>query len=212
LRGHLNPTKIEAASFEERVAHLKQSSKRRKSNDTGRNSFADQVAFAIATCGVGLIPLAPGTWGSAVGVGLFWLLNSASAQLYSFAIRHGAPLASELSFRNSLLLIFAAVVTFVGIWAGSRVERRTGLEDPGLVVIDEVAGQLLAYLLIPLSFSPWTLLAGFLAFRLFDIWKPYPIRKLEVLESGLGIMADDILAGLYAAVLLSILVTVNVLA
>jgi len=55
------------------------------------------------------------------------------------------------------------------------------------------------------------LLAGFLAFRLFDIWKPYPIRKLEVLDSGLGIMADDILAGLYAAVLLSILVAVNVL-
>jgi len=207
----MNPTKIEVASLEERVDHLKQPSKRRKSNDTGRKSLADYAAFAIATCGVGLIPLAPGTWGSAIGVGLFWLLNTASAQLYSFASRYGAPLASELSFRNSLLLIFAAIVTFAGIWAGSKVERRTGLEDPGLVVIDEVAGQLLAYLLIPLSFSPWTLLAGFLVFRLFDIWKPYPIRKLEVLESGLGIMADDILAGLYAAVLLSILVTVNVL-
>jgi phosphatidylglycerophosphatase A len=176
-----------------------------------RKRLADHVAFAVATCGVGLIPLAPGTWGSAVGVGLFLLLSRASSTLYTFAIRNGISLTSELSFRTSLLLIFVALVTFAGIWAGSKVEHRTGLEDPGLVVIDEVAGQLLAYLLIPVSFSPWTLLAGFLIFRLFDIWKPYPIRKLEVLESGLGIMADDILAGIYTAVVLSILVTFKIL-
>jgi phosphatidylglycerophosphatase A len=206
----MSQTRNEAASVEERVAHLKLSSRRGKSHE--RKRFADHVAFAVATCGVGLIPLAPGTWGSAVGVGLFWLLNNASGQLYSFSVRNGLKISSELSFRSSVLLLFAALVTYVGIWAGSKVERSVGLEDPGLVVIDEVAGQLMTFLLIPLSFSPWTLLVGFLAFRLFDIWKPYPIRKLEILESGLGIMADDILAGIYAAILLSVLVTFGVLA
>jgi phosphatidylglycerophosphatase A len=166
----------------------------------------------VATCIVGLIPFAPGTWGSAVGVGLFWLINAGSEKLYLYGLDHRVSLGSALSVRNSLLLIASIFVTYAGIWASTLVERRTKLKDPGIVVIDEVAGQLITYLFIPLLFGPWTLLVGFLAFRLFDIWKPYPIRNLEVLESGLGIMADDVLAGLYAAVLLSALVALRIVA
>lgn len=171
----------------------------------------EKVAFLIATCGVGLIPVAPGTWGSAVGVGCFWLLNYFSGKIYAFAMAHNLRFASEMSFRTSLLLVATAAVTFVGIWAATSVEHRSRLKDPGIVVIDEVAGQMLTFIFIPFSAGPWTILVGFVAFRLFDIWKPYPIRKLEVLDSGLGIMADDILAGLYAAILLSLLGTARLL-
>jgi phosphatidylglycerophosphatase A len=193
---------------------LSRSRKRRLNSpeSAAPKSAKDSVAFVLATCIVGLIPFAPGTWGSAVGVGLFWLLNAGSERLYFYALDHRVTLGSALSVRNSLLLIATMVVTYAGIWAATLVERRTKLKDPGIVVIDEVAGQLITYLFIPLAFGPWTLLVGFLAFRLFDIWKPYPIRNLEVLESGLGIMADDVLAGLYAAVLLSALVALRILA
>jgi phosphatidylglycerophosphatase A len=67
---------------------------------------------------------------------------------------------------------------------------------------------LIAFLFLPLNAAWWAIIAGFLAFRLFDIWKPYPIRHLESLESGLGIMADDVLAGVYAAILMSLLVSI----
>jgi phosphatidylglycerophosphatase A len=75
--------------------------------------------------------------------------------------------------------------------------------------VDEVAGQFLAFLFVPTDAGAWIILAGFLAFRAFDIWKPYPIRRLEALASGLGIMADDLLAGAYAAALVSLLVTIH---
>jgi phosphatidylglycerophosphatase A len=106
------------------------------------------------------------------------------------------------------LIIFAA-----GVWASTRTCEITGLKDPRLIVIDEVSGQLIA--LTPLavwpSFSVAGVIAGFLLFRLFDIFKPYPIRKLERLHAGLGVMADDVLAGIYAAVLLWIAHLVRIL-
>jgi phosphatidylglycerophosphatase A len=76
------------------------------------------------------------------------------------------------------------------------------------VVVDEVAGQLIAFLFVPFNSGWLVILVGFGLFRLFDIWKPYPIRRLEMLESGLGIMADDVLAGIYAAILMSLLVSI----
>src|SRR6185436_17809380 len=89
-----------------------------------------------------------------------------------------------------------------------RTERVIQKKDPSVVVIDEVAGQMIALLSWPfLAHSGWTLISAFLLFRLFDIWKPYPIRRLEGLESGLGIMADDELAGVYALIANSILIT-----
>src|SRR5438128_12473603 len=109
-----------------------------------------------------------------------------------------------------LLLIF--IVSVVGIWAASRAERLIQKKDPSIVVIDEVAGQMIALLSGPFWIQTWwSILTAFLLFRLFDIWKPYPIRKLESLESGLGIMADDVVAGAYALIVNSVLILVYVL-
>ncbi|MGB9178671.1 MAG: phosphatidylglycerophosphatase A [Pyrinomonadaceae bacterium] len=172
-----------------------------------KRTLVDYVALGVATCGVGFMPLAPGTWGSLVGVLLFLLLRAASVRLFFV---YG--LIGERSFNNArveslfvvALLCLIVVVTLAGIWAATRAENLFGRKDPGAVVVDEVAGQLIAFLFVPfrVGLSRWVILAGFLLFRLFDIWKPYPIRRLEVLESGLGIMADDVLAGIYAAVVL----------
>jgi phosphatidylglycerophosphatase A len=135
------------------------------------------------------MPVAPGTAGAIEGVAIFLLLNAL----------HLGPGLSIFG-----LAIINAVLFAIGVWASNRACRVTGLEDPQLVVIDEVSGQLIA--LIPLALLPSisiiSVLVGFLLFRLFDIFKPYPIRKLEHLHGGLGVMADDALAGIYAAVLL----------
>ena len=96
----------------------------------------------------------------------------------------------------------------VGIWAGTRAERLIQKKDPSIVVIDEVAGQMIALLSGPLWLHTWwSISSAFVLFRLFDIWKPYPIRRLETLEAGLGIMADDILAGAYALIVNSVLIS-----
>ena len=95
----------------------------------------------------------------------------------------------------------AAAIFLPGVWAASIVERSSGREDPSIVVIDEVAGQWITLAGVA-SFSWKGWLAAFLLFRLFDILKPPPIRKLEKMHGGLGIMADDILAGVYGALVL----------
>ena len=156
----------------------------------------DLVALGIATCGVGYLPIAPGTWGSLLAVGLFLLarmgLSKANAPgIYAFP---------------AIGLLAILLVTFIGIWAASRTERVLRMKDPGKVVIDEVAGQWIA--LLPLTLAgtvrlPWLVIIAFLLFRLFDIVKPYPARKMESLKGGLGIMADDLVAGVYAAVLVA---------
>ncbi len=97
------------------------------------------------------------------------------------------------------ILVALIVVTVVGIWAGSRVERALGRKDPGVIVIDEVAGMLLSVILLPPTIP--VLVTAFLLFRLFDIWKPFPARESQVLTGGLGVMVDDLIAGFYALVL-----------
>jgi phosphatidylglycerophosphatase A len=161
-----------------------------------RRTFQNYLALGLATWGVGFIPGAPGTYGSAVGVGLYLLVQSA-----------GVP----ASFRVTFTLLVIAGVTLAGVWAATRVEKLLGRKDPGVVVADEVAGQLIAFLFVPINAGWWAILAGFVLFRLFDIWKPYPIRRLEMLESGLGVMADDVLAGIYAAIMMSLLVSISLL-
>jgi phosphatidylglycerophosphatase A len=173
-----------------------------------RRSVGDYFALAFATWGVGFLPLAPGTFGSAVGVGLYLLERWTSMRALIFAARHGWSLELLESLRVASLLLMVAVITVVGTWAATRAEKLLGRKDPGAVVVDEVAGQLITLLFLPLYASPWLIVAGFVLFRIFDIWKPYPIRRLESLGGGLGIMADDILAGIYAAGLLSLLTPV----
>jgi len=151
----------------------------------------DYLALAIATFGVGFIPIAPGTWGSLVGVGIYLLLRT-------------KPLSGLLGFEFTLVLTIQ-IITLLGIWAASRTERMTGRKDPGKVVVDEVAGQLVSLIptLMPILSAPIWIMVSFILFRFFDIVKPYPARDMERLHGGLGIMCDDWVAGIYAATVLT---------
>jgi phosphatidylglycerophosphatase A len=100
-------------------------------------------------------------------------------------------------------------VTLVGIAAANRVARGSGIKDPQFVVIDEVAGQLVALIAVPLAWQPF--LAGFILFRAFDIVKPPPVRQLEAIPEGAGIMLDDVAAGLYALGVMHLLLHLGLL-
>ena len=144
-------------------------------------------AWLIATFfGVGYMHPGPGTYASAITVALWWLA--------AHVIPSGLLLPS--------CLIAAVVITLGGIPPSTVVARESGIEDPGFVVIDEVAGQLVALIGVPLSWN--YLLASFILFRSFDIVKPFPLRRLENLPEGTGIMMDDVGAGLYSLFLLQL--------
>jgi phosphatidylglycerophosphatase A len=137
------------------------------------------VGLAVATVfGVGYAPVAPGTFGSAAGLLLWWLLPT-SATVQAIAI----------------VGVFVA-----GSWGGSVAERHFGRTDPGQVVIDEVMGMLITLFLNPVGWIG--ALAGFLLFRVFDVIKPYPANRLEQLHGGIGVMADDAMAAVYANLVL----------
>ena len=142
-----------------------------------------KLALVIATAGgAGLAPIAPGTFGSAVGVIVYWLTRSWSVPTQ---------------------LTIAAVITVVGIWASSEAAKHYNREDPGQVVVDEVAGQLVTMFFTGAGW--WATVVGFFLFRVFDIIKPYPANRLERLHGGLGIMADDLMAGVYACITLHLI-------
>jgi phosphatidylglycerophosphatase A len=172
----------------------------------------DYLALAIATCGVGYLPLAPGTWGSLVGIGVYAVVRGIGLKLmFDLAAARNLTLLHVYSVTLMLELLVAIIITFIGIWAASRTEKLSGKKDPSKVVIDEVAGQFIALLPVPFLINEawWTAILAFVFFRFFDIVKPYPARKFESLESGLGIMADDIVAGIYAAIVVAITVTIS---
>jgi phosphatidylglycerophosphatase A len=140
----------------------------------------DVAATFVATgLGSGYSPVAPGTAGSLVGLLLF------------------LPLASRAW---PVQLAAAVAVTLLGALAGGRLATLVARKDPGLVVVDEVAGQWITLIGLPLT--PVIAIAGFLLFRVMDIVKPWPARDLERLPGGWGIMADDVAAGIYAHLLL----------
>lgn len=144
-------------------------------------------AWAVGTFfGAGFMRPGPGTWGSVVALLLWWLL----AHLTSLS----APQLSLITAAGAVL------ATAVGIPAGTIVARETGREDPGHVVVDEVAGQWIALIACPVDWRH--ALLGLLLFRAFDIVKPWPARQLENLPGGWGIMLDDVAAGLYALLIL----------
>lgn len=150
--------------------------------------WRDRTVLGIATMGpCGHAPVAPGTFGSAAGLLLFW------------AVRASGSLAVELAV--------VLAVTAVGVAAATRAESATGRHDPGLIVIDETAGMLVTLAAVPVGFGG--AVAGFLAFRLFDIVKPFPVRRAERLPGGWGVMADDLVAGVYAQALLRLLLWVT---
>jgi phosphatidylglycerophosphatase A len=134
-----------------------------------------RVALAIATVfGVGYVPIAPGTFGSAAGLALWWLLPAST---------------------GAHAVVIAALFVF-GAWSGNVAERHFGRTDPGHVVIDEVMGMLITLFLNPVGWIG--ALLGFFMFRLFDVVKPYPSDRLERLHGGVGVMADDGMAAIYA--------------
>jgi phosphatidylglycerophosphatase A len=141
-------------------------------------------AALIATgCGIGLLPLMPGTWASLAALPCAWAI---------------AAFAGRAALAAAAVLAFAA-----GCWASATLARASGLKDPQFIVIDEVAAQWLVLVAAPLDWRAY--LAAFLLFRLFDITKPWPARAIERrVAGGLGIMLDDIAAALYAILLLLI--------
>lgn len=143
-----------------------------------------QPSTLLATWfGSGLLPKAPGTWGSLAALPFAWVIQTAGGQI--------------------ALLVAAGIAFLVGIWAAERMAREIGIKDPGIVVIDEVAGQWLALAFAPLSI--WTYVAGFVLFRIADITKPWPASLADRrVQGGLGIMLDDVIAGLYAGLVLLI--------
>jgi phosphatidylglycerophosphatase A len=146
-----------------------------------RIAAADRVALAIATgFGVGYAPLAPGTVASALTALILWAVPWS---------------------RAGWTLVFLAV-TLGGVWAAHRAERLLGAKDPGVIVVDEVAGMTLAVLPFPPTAA--VLAVGFVLFRIFDIAKPFPARGSQRVRGGLGVVVDDLIAGLYALALIAI--------
>jgi phosphatidylglycerophosphatase A len=142
-------------------------------------------AWSVATvCGIGHLRPGPGTWGSLTAVLLWWSLGRLT------------PVAAQPWIAAAVALI----VTIIGIPAATLVARGAGRKDPQQVVIDEVAGQTIALIGAPLSWKP--LLVGFILFRAFDMIKPPPVRQLERLPEGTGIVVDDIGAGIYALIIM----------
>ena len=146
-----------------------------------------RLPWLIATFfGIGHLQPGSGTWAAAVTVFFWWI-------------------ATRWLPASSLFLVavaLSAFITLLGIPASTVVARESSIKDPGFVVIDEVAGQMIALIGVPLDWK--YLLAGFILFRSFDIVKPFPLRRLESLPGGAGIMLDDVGAGLYALVLLQV--------
>jgi phosphatidylglycerophosphatase A len=144
-----------------------------------------RLARFVSTAGyVGFLPVAPGTWGSAVGLLILLPLRW-----------HGSEMAEAVT----MLALLA-----VGIWSAGVTGREMGDEDPGPVVIDEVVGMLITLLWIPVNVTGAVL--GFLLFRVFDIIKPFPARQCERLPGGWGVMLDDVMAGIYGQIAMRIAV------
>lgn len=143
-----------------------------------------RLAVLLATSlGAGYFPVAPGTAGSAVGIVIYLLTRNWSA---------------------SWQVALVAVISGIGVWAAELAARHFGRDDPGPVVIDEVAGQLLTLLFTGVGAGGAVI--GFFLFRVLDIFKPWPARRLENLHGGLGIMADDLMVAIYGNVLMRVLV------
>lgn len=153
------------------------------------SAAASRLAMLVATWfGCGLLPRAPGTWGSLAALGCAALL---------------------VALGGTILLVTALLVLLpLGTWAAGRYADGRGIKDPGAVVVDEVSGQWLALLVLPLE--PVAYLLAFALFRLFDIFKLWPASWIERNMSGAtAIMADDLVAGLYAAALSFLLLRVT---
>ena len=171
------------------------------------DGLLDHLSLAVTTFGVGYIPGAPGTYGSLIAVGIYF----GAANIFA-SVRYGAELTSPehlVAAVHAVILLALLVFCLLGIWAAGRSVELLGNTDAPQAVVDEVIGQLLVFLFVPFTTSLLLIAAAFLLFRFFDIWKPYPIDYLQTLPAGIGVCADDILAGVYAGVCLSVVYAVS---
>ena len=166
--------------------------------------MVDRIALALTTFGVGYIPGAPGTYGSAVGVGIYLAVLPIVTKLDARFPVSTADVASYIALRWAFIAVLLTAFCMIGIWASGRTAAIFGRKDPSEAVVDEVMGQLITYCFVPFGASWPFILVGFLLFRLFDIIKPFPCKSVEGLGGGLGICADDIIAGVYAGLCLAV--------
>ena len=146
-----------------------------------------RLALFISTCGyVGYVPFAPGTFGSAAGLAVFYAVRSTGSTLVELL---------------AIVLLFA-----VGIWSGTAAEHHFGGVDPGPIVLDEVVGMLITLALLPVS--PMGAFVGFVVFRVLDVIKPFPSAQFEKLPGGLGVMADDGMAAIYGNIVMRALMAI----
>lgn len=147
-----------------------------------------RVGIFIATCGyLGYVPVAPGTFGSAAGLAVF------------YAVRSTGSVSVELA---AIIVLFA-----IGVWSGTVAEHHFGGLDPGPVVLDEVVGMLITLALLPVNLGGAIL--GFFIFRVLDVVKPWPSAQFERLPGGLGVMADDGMAAIYGNLMMRGLIAVT---
>lgn len=148
----------------------------------------NRVGLFIATCGyLGYVPVAPGTFGSAAGLAVFFLIRSTGSVTLELA---------------AILVLFA-----IGIWSGTIAEHHFGGVDPAPVIMDEVVGMLITLAFLPVSVTG--AIVGFLVFRVLDVFKPWPSARFERLPGGLGVMADDGMAAIYGNVMMHGLIWVT---
>lgn len=153
--------------------------------------------FVATAAGLGYLPLAPGTFGSLGGLLIYGLVQLVLPPDFVPGLRKTFEMPMWAPAWAAIPII--ALIAIVGVWSASRAADFSEQNDPGIVVIDEVSGQHLVYSLALVGLNWKYLLLGFILFRVFDIWKPFPARQAESLPGGWGIMADDWVAGIYAA-------------
>jgi phosphatidylglycerophosphatase A len=146
-----------------------------------------RVGLFVATCGyIGYVPVAPGTFGSAAGLAVFYLVRRAESAGVEVAV--------------------IAALFIAGVWAGTVAERHFGATDPAPIVVDEVVGMLITLALLPVTIAG--ALVGFVVFRILDVLKPWPSARLEDMPGGLGVMLDDGMAAIYGNVVMRGLIAV----
>jgi len=175
------------------------------------NGIKDYISLALSTCGVGYIPGAPGTYGSIIGVAIYLFVGMHLENAAGHGLGGGARPEFIAAFHFVLIAVGFTGFVLAGVWASGRSTEIFGTDDPHQAVVDEVMGQILTFFSIPFTMSWKWILPGFLLFRLFDIWKPYPIDSLQSLPRGLGVCADDILAGVYAGICLAAIYAVSLM-
>ena len=153
-------------------------------NSVTQTVLRNPIHFISFGFGVGLSPIAPGTMGTLIAIPIFLALTTFSLSIY---------------------LLFVTIIFFVGCWASGLTAKALGVPDHSGIVIDEIVGYLITMILVPVTWY-WVIL-GFLLFRLFDIWKPWPVCVADrQMKGGLGIMLDDVLAALYSLLSLHIVI------